>query len=70
MSRPAGCKCGHSRAIHEHHRSGTDCAHQACQCHRFRRPMYERVWGWWDAAADEYRTHRMISQLMKEMDEQ
>jgi len=28
------CRCGHTRAEHEHYRHGTDCGH--CDCSRFR----------------------------------
>jgi hypothetical protein len=29
------CRCGHSRASHEHHRLGLDCV--VCGCERYRR---------------------------------
>lgn len=33
------CRCGHDRALHQHHRAGTDCP--LCACRRYRRRR------WW-----------------------
>lgn len=33
-----GCRCGHARAVHVHHRSGSDCGRCGpADCGRFRR---------------------------------
>lgn len=33
------CRCGHTAAIHEHYRGGTDCAARGCGCPRYRRTL-------------------------------
>jgi hypothetical protein len=37
----ASCSCGHGRQLHEHYRTGTDCA--LCSCARYHRPLLRRL---------------------------